>query len=98
MALLACKALACAQLWIKCPQAKKELAMIATLVPLGIAITLAGLALLGSCIVAVIRARRAGLSDEEMKARLQKLVAVNLGALAVAGIGLMCVVTGLFLT
>ncbi|MEM6277570.1 MAG: hypothetical protein AAF714_11535 [Pseudomonadota bacterium] len=72
--------------------------MIATLVPLGIAITLAGLALLGSCIVAVIRARRAGLSDEEMKARLQKLVAVNLGALAVAGIGLMCVVTGLFLT
>ncbi|MEM1375600.1 MAG: hypothetical protein AAGF78_14605 [Pseudomonadota bacterium] len=72
--------------------------MIAILVPLGIVITLAGLALLGYCIVSVLRARRAGLSDADMKARLQKLVAVNLGALAVAGIGLMCVVTGLLLT
>lgn len=71
--------------------------MLAILVPLGTVITLAGLALLGYCIFAVVRARKAGLSDEDMKARLQKLVAVNLGALALAGIGLMCVVVGIFL-
>ncbi|MEM1234673.1 MAG: hypothetical protein AAGH70_11155 [Pseudomonadota bacterium] len=71
--------------------------MIAILVPIGTAITLAGLAVLGYCIAAVMRARRADLSDEEMKARLQRLVAVNLGALALAGVGLMCVVTGLVL-
>lgn len=71
--------------------------MLAILVPLGTVITLAGLALLGYCIIAVMRARKAGLSDEDMKARLQRLVAVNLGALALAGIGLMCVVVGIFL-
>ncbi|MEL6690171.1 MAG: hypothetical protein AAFP28_07620, partial [Pseudomonadota bacterium] len=68
--------------------------MIATLVPVGTAITLAGLGLLGYCIFAVMRARKANLSDEDMKQRLQKLVAINLGALALAGLGLMCVVVG----
>lgn len=72
--------------------------MIGTLVPVGTVITLLGLGLLGYCIVAVMRARKADLSDDEMKARLQKLVAVNLGALALAGIGLMCVVAGIFLS
>lgn len=91
------KTLARARLWIKCADAGKEPTMIATLVPIGTAITLAGLAVLGYCIAAVMRARRADLSDEEMKARLQRLVAVNLGALALAGVGLMCVVTGLVL-
>ncbi|MCH2078056.1 MAG: hypothetical protein MK180_14460 [Rhodobacteraceae bacterium] len=69
----------------------------ATLVPIGTVITVAGLGLLGYCIFAVMRARKANLSDEEMKARLQTLVAINLGALALAGIGLMCVVVGIFL-
>ena len=71
--------------------------MIATLVPIGTVITVAGLGLLGYCIFAVMRARKVNLSDEEMKARLQKLVAINLGALALTGIGLMCVVVGIFL-
>ncbi|WP_147125229.1 hypothetical protein [Shimia ponticola] len=67
------------------------------LVPVGTAITLLGLAGLVFCIVSVVRARRAKLDDAEMKARLQKIVAWNLGALAVSAIGLMCVVLGLFL-
>ena len=71
--------------------------MIAILVPLGTAIPLVGIALLGYCIVSVMKARNSGLSEEALKSRLQKLVAVNLGALALAGIGLMCVVTGIFL-
>ena len=69
----------------------------AALVPIGTAITLLGLAGLMLCIFTVFRARRAGLEDAEMKARLQKVVAWNLGALAVSAIGLMCVIVGLFL-
>ena len=63
----------------------------------GAAITLIGIALLLVCVVRVIRARRAGLSDDDLKARLQSVVALNLGALAISAIGLMCVVLGLFL-
>jgi len=69
----------------------------AALVPIGVAITLLGLCGLIFCIFSVVRARRAGLDDASMKARLQKVVAWNLGALAVSGIGLMCVIIGLFL-
>ncbi|MEM6729311.1 MAG: hypothetical protein AAF618_12495 [Pseudomonadota bacterium] len=69
----------------------------AWLLPLGIALTLAGLAGIVWCILAVMRARRAGLSDADMKARLSRLVAVNMGALGVSGLGLMAVVVGLFL-
>lgn len=72
--------------------------MIAALVPIGAIITLAGIALLVWCILAVMRARKAGLSDEAMKERLKSYVAVNLGALALAGLGLMCVVTGVLLS
>lgn len=63
----------------------------------GAAITLIGIALLLVCVVRVIRARRAGLSDDDLKARLQSVVALNLGALAISAIGLMCVILGLFL-
>jgi len=63
----------------------------------GAAVTLLGIALLVFCIVRVIRARRAGLSDADLKARLQSVVALNLGALAISAIGLMCVIVGLFL-
>lgn len=63
----------------------------------GTAVTLTGVALLIWCIVRVARARRAGLDDAALKARLQSIVALNLGALAVSAIGLMLVITGLFL-
>ncbi|OOY06324.1 hypothetical protein [Thioclava sp. F28-4] len=49
------------------------------------------------CIVKVASAKRAGLPDEELRARLQKIIAVNMGALFVSVIGLMMVVLGIFL-
>ena len=63
----------------------------------GAALTLVGLGMLVWCIVSVAKARRAGLSDEALKARLQKIVALNMGALAVSGLGLMAVVVGIIL-
>jgi hypothetical protein len=68
------------------------------LIWMGAALTLVGIALLGWCIVLAVRARRAGLDDAALRARLQKVVAVNLGALALSGLGLMLVVVGVFLT
>lgn len=63
----------------------------------GATVTLAGLAGLIWCIVTVARARKAGLSDAELKARLQKMVALNLAALFLSATGLMMVVVGIFL-
>jgi len=63
----------------------------------GTAVTVAGLGGLIWCILTVARARRAGLSDAALKARLQKVIALNLGALFVSALGLMMVVVGLFL-
>ncbi len=63
----------------------------------GAAVTLAGVAGLLACVVSVARARRAGLSEEALKARLQKVIALNLGALFLSVIGLMMVVIGIFL-
>jgi len=71
--------------------------MIAALVPIGTVITLLGLCGLMYCIVSVVRARRSGLDEAAMKAKLQGIVALNLGALAVSAIGLMCVILGVFL-
>jgi len=64
---------------------------------IGAALTVVGLAMLMWCIVAVMRAKRAGLDDAELKARLQKVVALNLAALGVSGLGLMIVIVGIFL-
>ncbi|MEL6170338.1 MAG: hypothetical protein AAFR35_16750 [Pseudomonadota bacterium] len=64
----------------------------------GAALTLMGIAGLIWCIVYVMRVRRADLDDDVMKARLQKVVAVNLAALAVSALGLMAVIVGIFLT
>ena len=64
----------------------------------GAAVTLLGVGGLVWCIVAVTRARRAGLEDDALKARLQKVVALNLGALFVSAIGLMMVIIGIFLS
>ena len=67
------------------------------LIWIGAALTLIGLVGLVACIVIAMRARKEGLDDDQMKARLQKVVALNLGALAVSAIGLMTVVLGVFL-
>ncbi|MEL7026549.1 MAG: hypothetical protein AAGO57_04865 [Pseudomonadota bacterium] len=68
------------------------------LVWIGALVTLFGVILLFYCIFRVARARRAGLEDVELKARLQSAVALNLGALAISGLGLMMVIVGIALT
>jgi hypothetical protein len=70
----------------------------AALIWIGAALTLAGLAGLGWCILVAARAKREGLEGAAMEARLRGLVALNLGALAVSAIGLMTVVLGVFLS
>ncbi|WP_347310247.1 hypothetical protein [Defluviimonas sp. SAOS-178_SWC] len=63
----------------------------------GAVVTLAGLAGLVWCILKVTAARRAGLSDADLRTRLQRVVALNLGALFLSAIGLMMVVAGILL-
>ena len=67
------------------------------LVWIGTALSLAGIGGLMWCIRAVAKARRAGLDDAALRARLQQVVAWNLAALGVSALGLMLVVLGLFL-
>ena len=67
------------------------------LIWVGAILTLLGVAGLVWCVLIAMRAKREGLSDADMKARLQKVVALNMAALAISAIGLMCVVLGLAL-
>jgi hypothetical protein len=68
-----------------------------TLAPLGLIVTLAGLAGLGFCIVEGLRIRRARLPPAEIHARLHRLLAVNLGSVALAALGLAILLAGLML-
>lgn len=63
----------------------------------GTALTVAGLVGLGWCIWLALRARKAGLTDDQMRARMQTVVALNVGALALSALGLMLVVFGILL-
>lgn len=63
----------------------------------GIALTLAGVGMLLACVWLAVRAKRSGLPDAQMKAALQRVVALNLGALALSALGLMAVVIALIL-
>lgn len=67
------------------------------LIWIGSAVALGGVAALLACALAAARARGAGLAEAELRARLQRLVALNLAALLVATAGLMLVVVGLIL-
>lgn len=64
----------------------------------GAVISMIGLAGLIWCIIRVARARKAGLSDSELKAAVQAVLPLNLGALFLSVIGLMFVVIGVFLS
>ena len=64
----------------------------------GAAMTLAGLAGIVWCILAVRRARAAGLDEAALRAVLQRVVAVNLGAFGLSALGLGAVVAGLILS
>ena len=68
------------------------------LIWIGAVVTLLGLAGLIWCILKVQRARKKGLDDAALKAELQKVVALNLGALLLSAIGLMMVVVGILLS
>lgn len=67
------------------------------LIPLGAVVTLVGVAGLLWCVLLVRRARADKLEDAEMRARLQRVVALNMGALFLSAIGLMMVVVGILL-
>lgn len=63
----------------------------------GALVSLIGLCGLVLSIVKVAKARNAGLSDEELRAAVQKVMPLNLGSLFLSVIGLMLVILGLFL-
>jgi hypothetical protein len=67
------------------------------LIWLGTGVSLVGLAGLVWCIVRVWKARKAGLSEEALRAELQKVVPLNTGALLLSVMGLMLVVLGIAL-
>ncbi len=64
----------------------------------GTALSLLGLAGIVYSIVAVSRAKKAGLSDEELRARVGMILPINLGALFISMIGLMAVIIGVWLS
>lgn len=63
----------------------------------GAFLTLLGLAGITWCIFTVWKARRSGLDEASFRARMQRVVAVNMAALAASVIGLMAVVIGIML-
>lgn len=67
------------------------------LVWIGTAITLLGFLGLMFCVVKVALAKRKNLSDDELRAEIQKLIPINLGTLLLSALGLGLVVVGLFL-
>lgn len=64
----------------------------------GALLSLTGVAGLVWCIVLALRARKSGLPDDQIRQRLQKVVAINLGALALSFLGLMLVIVGVILS
>ena len=68
------------------------------LVWIGTGLTLTGLLGLIWCILATIKARRATKDDAILRQKMQKIVTLNMGALLVSALGLMAVVTGIFLS
>lgn len=68
------------------------------LIWVGAAVSVAGLAGLVWCILKVVKARKAGLSDEELRDVVKKVVPLNMGALFLSTIGLMMVILGIFLS
>ena len=63
----------------------------------GAAVSFAGLLGLVWCILRVWRARRANMSDEELRDVVRRTVPLNMGALMLSVLGLMVVIMGIFL-
>ena len=67
------------------------------LIWIGSILSLLGLVGLLWCIKTVLRAKKAAVSDEELRVSLQKVVPFNMAALFLSAIGLMLVVLGIML-
>lgn len=67
------------------------------LIWIGAAVSFVGLVGIVWCIAQVALAKRKKLSDEDMRAQIQKVVPVNMAALFLSAIGLMLVVVGILL-
>lgn len=63
----------------------------------GALLSLGGVAGLLWCIRLVVKARREATGDDDLRARLKRVVTLNLAALAVSALGLMLVVAGILL-
>ncbi len=70
----------------------------AVLIWIGAILSLCGVGGLIWCIILALRARRAGLGEDAMRARLQHIVTLNMIALGVSALGLMLVVAGILLS
>lgn len=68
------------------------------LIWLGAAVSVVGLGGLVACIVIAIKAKRSDQAEAEVRARLQRAVVLNMGALFLSVIGLMMVVIGVVLS
>lgn len=64
---------------------------------IGAVLSVIGLAGIIYSIITIVKAKRANLSDEEIRARVSKVLPINLGALLISMIGLMAVVVGVML-
>ncbi|PUB18899.1 hypothetical protein [Yoonia sediminilitoris] len=64
----------------------------------GAALTALGFAGIVYTILAVRKAKKANLSDEELRAQVTRILPINLGALFVSMIGLMAVIIGVILS
>ena len=62
----------------------------------GAVLLLLGVGGLVWCVRRALKARRAWLPDDAMRAELQRIVAINLAALGLSILGLMFVVVGIF--
>ena len=67
------------------------------LIWIGSILSLLGLAGLLWCTKTILRAKKAAVSDEELRMSLQKVVPFNMAALFLSAIGLMLVILGIML-
>lgn len=67
------------------------------LIWIGAAMTLGGVAGLIYCVLRTLKARKAGLPEEAMRAELQRVVTINMAALGLSALGLGLVVAGILL-
>lgn len=67
------------------------------LIGVGAVISIVGIAGIILSIVQVRRAKRDAATDDELKAKIQKVLPLNLGAFLLSVLGLMCVVVGVIL-